>query len=98
MAMAMPMTVAVIMRNDLGRGLRVVHRKGIKCNKTALEHEHAAEQQHSRNAQRTQTLHLAETQGELVRRRLDAPGHRSKRQDVGCQIRQAVPGIGHHGL
>ena len=61
-------------------------------------HEEAAKQEHARHAQRPQALDFAEADGEVVGWRAQAPRDGRERQDVRGQVRQAVPGVGDHGL
>lgn len=61
-------------------------------------HVEAAKEQHARDAERAKALDLAKAEGEAVRRRLEAPGDGGEGQDVRGEVRDAVPGVGRHGL
>ena len=94
--MVMVMAMAVLEQG--GGGVRVEEEVGVERLAAARAHEEAADEQHARHAERPQALDLAEAHGELRRRRAQAPRHGRQRQDVRRQVRQAVPGVRHHGL
>lgn len=92
---AMAMSMANVFQHMMGsfRVPMAIERHG-----TLEAHVAAADNQHARHAQRAEALNLAKAQGEAVRRRLEAPRHRRKGEDVRGQVGDAVPGVGNHGL
>lgn len=98
MSVTVAVAVPVPMRRHMCHRLRVEEEVSVERLAAAHAHEDAAEEEHARHAERTQALDLAEAHGELLRRRPQAPGHGAQRQDVGGEVRQAVPGVGDHGL
>lgn len=93
------MTVTMSMADMLDEGMRCL-RIEVRIETEAALHPHvrATDEEEARHAQSSQALYLAESEGEPVRRRLDAPGHGSQRQDVGREIGQAVPTVRNHSL
>lgn len=61
-------------------------------------HVQTTSQKHARDTERTKTLNLAKAHGESVGWRLQAPCYCREGQNVRCEIRDAVPGVGRHGL
>lgn len=96
--MIVTVSVRVRMLDEHGCRLRVQEEVAVKGQQAAVTHPEAAEEEHGRHAERTQTLNLAKAGREAVGRGLDAPGNGCKGENVGCKIRDAVNGICDHGL
>lgn len=61
-------------------------------------HVAATHKEQTRDAQSPQALYFTETEGEAVRRGLDAPRYRGQSEDIGGQVCHAVPAVCNHGL
>ena len=105
----MPMSVAVTMVTvtvavavgvfeEGGSFGRVQEELRVERGAAAHAHVQAAEEQHARDAERSQALHLAEADRKFVGWRAQAPRDGREGEDIRGEIGQAVPGVGDQGL
>lgn len=98
MAVVVMMAMSMAMLQHGCRRRRVEHEVSVDGLAAAEAHEEPSKKQHARHAQGSQALHLAESHGELLGRRAQAPGDGGQCKHVGGKIGQTVPRVGDHGL